>query len=306
MALDLARTDPGKGGDNGTSPSVAVVITTCNDFAFLISALRSVVRQRCPPTEILLVDDGSEHSPAPLLKNFPQVKLLRKPNGGPSSARNVGLNHASARFITFLDADDLYEPGALRDGLRCFSAHPEATMVYGAHRRIWSDGWPITGRLYQPPGPDPYASLLRANIIGMHATVLYRRDALLAAGGFDETSQLCEDWDLYLRLAKHKTIASHDAVVAEYRWHGDNVSKQEDRMLRAALEVHGRHSGQTGERLKAWREGQAAIEKWYGGEQRSAWGTGRPKGIRSELRRKARSILTTAKERWFTPRSRSG
>src|SRR6266568_6684770 len=83
--------------------SVAVVLTTYNDTTFLHEAISSVIAQKRPADEVIVVDDGSNMSPAPVFADFPQVKLLRKSNGGLSSARNAGLHFASSRYISFLD-----------------------------------------------------------------------------------------------------------------------------------------------------------------------------------------------------------
>jgi hypothetical protein len=98
-------------------------------------------------------------------------------------------------------------------------------MVYGGHRRIQADVKPLSADLFQAVGEDPYADLLTGNRIGVHATALHRRDVLLALSGFDEELRRCEDYDLYLRLALGYPIASHPEIVAKYRWHGGNVSK---------------------------------------------------------------------------------
>ena len=87
-----------------------------------------------------MVDDGSTVSPAPIIADFPKAILLRKNNGGLSSARNLGLHRACSRYITFLDADDRLEPNATASGLACFARRPDAAMVYGGHRRIRANG----------------------------------------------------------------------------------------------------------------------------------------------------------------------
>jgi len=80
--------------DTEPSESVAVVVTTFNDAEFLLDALRSVFAQTHAPKEVIVVDDGSDESPAYLVKTFPAVTLIRKKNGGLASARNVGLGQA--------------------------------------------------------------------------------------------------------------------------------------------------------------------------------------------------------------------
>jgi glycosyltransferase involved in cell wall biosynthesis len=243
--------------------SVAVVLTTYNDAAFLREAISSIVDQRRPADEIIVVDDGSDVSPAPLFADLQNVVLLRKSNGGLSSARNAGLQRARSRYITFLDADDRLEPNAIAAGLACFARRPEAAMVYGGHRRIQADGKPLGPDRLQAVGEDPYADLLTGNFIGMHATVLYRRDVLLALGGFDEGLRRCEDYDLYLRLARSHPIAAHSEIIAEYRWHGHNMSSDTQEMLRTALAVHERHRPKRGPLLKAWNAGQRNWKAWY-------------------------------------------
>src|SRR5258708_4405655 len=120
--------------------SVAVVLTTYNDATFLREAISSAIAQKHPADEVIVVDDGSNVNPAPIFVDFPQVTLLRKSNGGLSSARNAGLRFASSRYITFLDADDRLEPNAIEAGLACFARRPEAAMGYGGPPRIPAGG----------------------------------------------------------------------------------------------------------------------------------------------------------------------
>jgi GT2 family glycosyltransferase/SAM-dependent methyltransferase len=251
--------------------SVAVVLTTYNDTAFLREAISSVIAQKHSADEVIVVDDGSNVNPGPIFADCPQVTLLRKTNGGLSSARNAGLHFARSRYITFLDADDRFEPNAIETGLACFARRPEAAMVYGGHRRIRADGKPLSLDIFHAVGEDPFAELLIGNRIGMHATALYRRDVLLALGGFDEALRRCEDYDLYLRLALSYPIASHPEIIAEYRWHGGNVSKDRGEMLRAVLAVLDRHRGKTRAHRKAWRAGQRNWKDWYETGQLVQW-----------------------------------
>ncbi len=263
-------------GGTASDQTVAVVITTYNDADFLHEALTSVALQQTVPHEIFVVDDGSEVSPAPIVAAFPEARLIRKQNGGLASARNAGLKAASSKFITFLDADDRFRSNAIAAGLDCFARSPDAAMVYGGHIRICADGSQIGNDKYRPASRDPYADLLVGNRIGMHATVLYRRDILLAEGGFDEGLRLCEDYDVYLRLARKYPVASHPEIVAEYRWHGRNMSSNTASMLRATLAVHDRHREQTGRSRRSLASRPAYLEVLVRGL--STRGQGRDQG----------------------------
>lgn len=277
--------------------TVAVVITTFNDLEFLTDALLSVLQQTRPADEIIVVDDGSDQDPEIITSRFPKVTLLRKPNGGLSSARNVGLRKANARYITFLDADDIFVSHALASGLACFRMHPEAAMVFGGYRRIGLHGEPLGKDHFKAPGQDIYADLLLTNFIGMHATVLYRRDRLLALGGFDETLRRSEDYDIYLRLAREFPIAAHPEIIAGYRRHDRNMSNNNAEMLEGTLLVHNRHAQQTQKhRRQAWHAGQQA---WHICYRPDLHPLRHEKGIRGTMekfmKRVARSLIRRAK-----------
>jgi SAM-dependent methyltransferase len=96
---------------------------------------------------------------------------------------------------------------------------------------------------------------------------MYRRQALEAAGGFDPTLPACEDYDLYLRIARHHPIACHRELVAAYRQHGENMSGDPGRMLAAALRVlraQARYVRDDAPRRRALAEGVAGWQSFYG------------------------------------------
>jgi len=250
-------------------PSVAVVVTTYNHAHFLAEAIGSVRAQSERPLEILVVDDGSTDDPASVVKQFPDVRLIRQDNQGLAAARNTGLAAVGADKVAFLDADDRLLPCAIATGLDCFERAPDAGFVYGGHRVIDRSGHVTGANRYVPVGTEGYRDLLRANTIGMHAAVLYDRRTLSAIGGFDCTLPRCEDYDLYLRMSRTHTVASHRDIVAEYRWHGANMSSDHREMLGWVLRVLGRqetHARQRGDTALDWRQGQRNWRHYYAGE----------------------------------------
>jgi SAM-dependent methyltransferase len=110
-------------------------------------------------------------------------------------------------------------------------------MAYGGYRMIDGEGQPSFQSRMAPLKADQYATMLEGNCIGMHATVLYRRDALLAIGGFNADFRACEDYELYLRMARHGPIAAGGELIAEYRYHGSNMSADRAMMLKTVLRV---------------------------------------------------------------------
>ena len=202
--------------------------------------------------------------PAAVVRRFDGVRLIRQGNSGLAAARNTGLSAACSDKILFLDADDLLHPGAIESCLATFARVPNAGFVYGAHRRVDTQGSVCVAYRYTPVGPDPYRDFLKGNIVGMHATVLYSREKLASIGGFNEALRRCEDYDVYLRLSKVAPVASHGGLVADYRWHGKNMSSNHQEMLSWVLRVHGQertHAARRLETARARQEGRGYMAR---------------------------------------------
>jgi glycosyltransferase involved in cell wall biosynthesis/SAM-dependent methyltransferase len=276
--------------------TVGVVITTYDHARFLEDALASVHRQTRPCDAIVVVDDGSNDDPAAAVAPFPDVRLIRQENRGLAAARNRGLAALDTTYVVFLDADDRLAPQAIERGLACFGRAPECGFVYGGHRYIDAEGCEI-GERFEPPGDEPYLQLLRGNFIAMHGTVMYRRERLLEAGGFDETLRRCEDYDVYLRMARRFPVAGYADLVAEYRLHGANMSGDHTSMLRSALAVHARHTPSAADTRAraAWREGRRGWRHVYAQEMAATRYRHRQRG--GSLLRSLPALLDTARAR---------
>jgi glycosyltransferase involved in cell wall biosynthesis len=159
------------------------------------------------------------------------VRCIRQENKGVPAARNAGIREAKGKFIVFLDADDRLLPPALELGVALLTACPDYAFISGHNKMISSDGSP----LMTPSRPhilsDHYGALLRANYIGCPASVIYRREVFDTVGVFNTKLKNCEDYDLYLRIARSFPVYCHNITVAEYRKHGANKSSNLERML---------------------------------------------------------------------------
>jgi glycosyltransferase involved in cell wall biosynthesis len=218
-------------------PLVSVVIT-CYDYArFLREAVESVRHQTLTDFEVIVVDDGSTDDTPTVAASLPGIRFIRQANQGLSAARNTGWRASRGRYLVFLDADDRLLPDALQAGIAAAQAHPDAGFVSGHYAMIDAHG--TRGVVMVPPcvASDHYGALLRRNYIGMHATVVYPRETFDRFGGFDRALSSCEDYDVYLRIARSAPIVCHPQVVAEYRWHGGNMSRNNTVMLATALRV---------------------------------------------------------------------
>lgn len=225
------------------SLAVTIVVNAYDeDPKILGEAIDSALAQSVQPLEVLLVDDGSPRDYSAVLAAHPTVRPIRQPNRGLSAARNKGLEEARGDLVVFLDGDDRLLPDAIAHNLRRFVDRPDAAMAYGGYRYIDPDGRPRFQVVQRPMSADAYATFLEGNCVGMHATVMYRRSVLREVGGFDETLPACEDYDVYLRIARRHEIAAGSELVAEYRQHDENMSNDTEMMLAAALRVLGKQA----------------------------------------------------------------
>jgi glycosyltransferase involved in cell wall biosynthesis len=216
-----------------------------------------------------VVDDGSTDFTSRVAARYPWVHYIKQDNRGRSAARNAGLRESQGDYVVFLDADDRLMPEALKVGLECLDAHPECAYVSGHYKLIMADGAPLEQGQQQfvEVDGDHYFALLCGNYIGMHATVMYRRSALEAVGGFDTSIRACEDYDLYLRVARKFSVFQHNRLIAEYRQHGTNTTRDFGLMLRSALTVLGtqRKSAKENQHYEqAYKRGVEYWHKWYG------------------------------------------
>jgi hypothetical protein len=223
---------------------VSVVIPCYNQAHYLGEAIASVLAQTHPELEVIVVDDGSGDNAEEVTAHYPGVRCIRQENQGAAAARNRGFAEARGAYVVFLDADDRLLPAAVKVGLEALADHPEAGFAAGACRDIGPDG----ARLPSPEQPlvtrDHYAALLESCFIWSGSSVIYRREALSAVGGFDERRAAGDDYELYLNIARRFPVVCHDAIVTEYRRHGLNMTRDPRLILASQVDVLRAQRGQ--------------------------------------------------------------
>lgn len=171
------------------SGTVSVVIPARDSARFLAEALASVSAQEPPPGEVIVVDDGSTDATAEIAAATPAVIVQRQPPTGVSAARNAGVERSRGDWIAFLDADDLWLPGKLACQLAAVASEPDLDGVFCHLRNEFTEP-ELTRRLAAAEGVLP----------GIHvSTLLVRRAAFRAVGGFDPTRVTIEFADWYAR-----------------------------------------------------------------------------------------------------------
>lgn len=192
-------------------PGITAIIPLYNGAAFIEEALRSIFDQTLPPSEIIVVNDGSTDDGAGvaiverLAKTHP-VTLIHKPNGGQSSARNLGAQRAKTELFALLDQDDVWYPNHLEELVKPFlsPASPAIGWVYANLDEIDEFGHLVARSYLSSIGvPHPKRHIfdcIRQDMFILPSASLINREAFLSLGGFDE--RLCgyEDDDLFMRM----------------------------------------------------------------------------------------------------------
>jgi glycosyltransferase involved in cell wall biosynthesis len=262
---------------------VSVVVPAYNAQATLDETLQSVREQTHRVLEIIVVDDGSTDGTRALAERHaavdPRVVVLHQPNAGVAAARNAGWQRARSEFIAFVDADDLWAPAKIERQLALLqTAGDEVGLVYCWHSKIDAAGR-IAIRQESPLYEgDVLEAIIGSNFIGNGSSVLMRRDALLAAGGFDaglqaQGAQGCEDYLLYYRVAASRRFALLAQRLVGYRDLPHNMSSNRPRMLRSWLLVQGEILKDHPERARAVVRSARDYTAWLLGDAMShrAW-----------------------------------
>ena len=243
-----------------------IIIPCYNGAAFLSVAVTSAIAQTYPAIEIILVDDGSTDESPAIAAQFP-VRYLRQENLGLSAARNTGIRASRGAWLVFLDADDRLLPGGVAAGMLALESHPECAMTVGDHAFISADGSRLRKSQKGGPVPAPYEALLRSNFIEMISSVLFRKSIFDQVGIFSTKLRVAEDYDLYLRIARVQPVCCHSAIVAEYRLHNSNTSRNSALMLTTTLQVlknQRQYLGNSAARNSAFRSGMRSWRRQYG------------------------------------------
>jgi glycosyltransferase involved in cell wall biosynthesis len=233
-------------------PLVSVIMPTFNRREFLPPAIASLLNQTFAHWELIIADDGSDTDTRSYLRSLhapPRVKVIWLSHSGrPSVARNAALREARGEYVAFLDSDDLWLPRKLELQLSSLARHPQRRWSYTAFALVDRAGQP-KAPLHDPKRSAPSGwileRMLKDETVIALPSVVVARQSLEQLGPFDEALVMCEDNDLWVRLAAHSEIDGIDEPLTLIRRHeqhgGDDVTAWRDRrrVFEKALRVSG-------------------------------------------------------------------
>lgn len=217
---------------------VSVVVPVFNAARTVAASIGSALDSQLRELEVVVIDDGSTDASAEIVRALgdPRVRLFRQAaSGGAARPRNVGISHARAPYIHFLDADDLLRADKLSAALAALERHPEAGFAFGEFEHVDADGRVLEAAVVRDKmtecalartplaqgwsliaQPELARGFLYRNFISPSG-VTVRKSVLEAVGGFDESLVYSEDLDLWFRLVHHSSALYRDVVGHSYR-----------------------------------------------------------------------------------------
>ncbi len=184
---------------------VSVVIPAYRCSQYIAQAVQSVLAQTFPAHELIVVNDGSPDTPlleAALAPYKDNVRYIKQPTRGPSGARNKGIVEASGNYIAFLDGDDYWCSDHLAKQIDILRQDPTLDLVY-CDSILMKDERPFARAFDIQPqcAQVTFESLLVEDSAISTSSAVVSRDAIIAAGMFDENFMRCEDFDTWLRMS---------------------------------------------------------------------------------------------------------
>ncbi len=208
-------------------PFFSVIIPTYNRYQLLKRAIDSVLSQTLSDFELIVVDDGStDDTPGVAIEYEGRIIYIRQDNGGVSKARNRGIHLARSPYIAFLDSDDAWLPEKLKEQCHYINSNPDVLI----HQT--DEHWIRNGKRVNPmkkhvkkEGAIFLESLERCMI--SPSSVVIKGELFERFGLFDEDLPVCEDYDLWLRIAARERVGLIEKkLIAKYGGHRDQLSRR--------------------------------------------------------------------------------
>ena len=237
------------------APAVSIVMPAYNAAGTIRESLDSIAKQSFSDFAIIVVDDKSRDSTISVVEAWradnPGVELRLIPapaNRGPAAARNLGIADSQGEWLAFLDADDAWLPNRLRTQMDLAEREPRVDMWCGGTvaycNRRTDDGGPLDqarGRRKAENAIPTTREVVLEDLAVKNpiatSSVLVRKEAVQAVGGFDESFCGPEDYDLWIRIAAAHSIKCIELPIARYRERSGSLSMDDRKFMPQVLRV---------------------------------------------------------------------
>jgi len=219
-------------------PTVSVIIPTYNRAYLVGRAIQSVLNQTYQDFELITVDDASTDNTENLIKEFQQkdkriIYLKHEQNEGGSAARNTGIKVSRGKYIAFLDSDDEWFPEKLEKQVDIFKKYSlKLGAVYTGFQYVDIKSKKEIKKHIPRKRGNLYKDLLVKNYIGSTSSLVIKRECFEKVGLFDEELPSCQDYDMWIRIAKKYDFYCIKESLLKYQVHNDRISSRIDNVVK--------------------------------------------------------------------------
>jgi hypothetical protein len=241
---------------------ITVVIPVYNGGRFIAEALDSAMAQTTPPSQIIVINDGSTDNTRDVLIAYQnRVTVVDQANRGVAAARNLGLQIATGNFIAFLDADDVWHPRKLEMQLKEIRRHPEIQLL---GTRTFDYPCKMEPEISADAQIEEISRdrLLIRNYFTT-SSVMIRREMVERLGGFDSSVPNVEDFDYWQRAAELGRMAILQSPLTGYRQVAGSMSRRPADVEQGLCRILQKLDKQDSWRGRSWMRRKAISHRHY-------------------------------------------
>ena len=209
-------------------PSLSVIMAVYNAEQYLQKSVGSILDQTFSDYELIVIDDGSTDGSLDMIRSFddPRIHIIQNPsNLGQTRSLNKGIAISSGEFIARQDADDYSDPDRFRLQVDHLKQHPKVGLLGTSYKIVDKQGNILETVVLPESDEDLQARLLRGNIF-CHGSVMMRGEILRLVGGYNERFPVTQDYELWLRLAEHASLANLSPALYFLRFDEGSVTRR--------------------------------------------------------------------------------
>ncbi len=215
-------------------PKVTFLIPVYNREQYIVAAIESILAQSFTDFELLLLDDGSTDGSVTVMKSYtdPRVRVVcNGENLGIPKTRNRGLALAQGEYFAMLDSDDVALPDRLAKQVAFLDRHPDYALVGSWVVAMDAEGRPLKKIKKVPTTPEQIHARLLFRCCVLQSTIMMRT-AVVQRYGYRERYVVCQDVDLFVRLAKHHLLGNLPEPLVRRRVHPGRISRERAQLVK--------------------------------------------------------------------------
>ena len=204
------------------NPKISVIMSVYNGERYLREAIESILNQTFADFEFIIVNDGSTDSSLEIIQSYQDERIRvinNEINIGLTKSLNKAITEAHGEYIARQDADDISLPNRFEEQLRYLEQHPETVLLGTSIYMIDEDGKTL-GKCTAMA--EPSKSLTKGNPFN-HGSTMFKSEIVHKLGGYNELFRYCQDYELWLRMAKYYEVRNLKQVLYKLRSHDENI-----------------------------------------------------------------------------------